>query len=68
MTECTNPEDRPLSVVFFDYTRLAGRIVEVAKELGFESGVSYAKLGMLEPESCARLLEALPAGNGAPFA
>ena len=30
MTECTNPEDRPLSVVFFDYTRLAGRIVEVA--------------------------------------
>ena len=30
MTECSNPEDRPLSVVFFDYTRLAGRIVEVA--------------------------------------
>lgn len=43
-------------------------IADAAKELGFESGVSYAKLGMLEPESCARLLEALPAGNGAPFA
>lgn len=39
-----------------------------AKELGFASGVSYAKLALLEPESCARLLEALPAGNGAPFA
>ena len=45
-----------------------GDIADAAKELGFESGVSYAKLGMLEPESCARLLEALPAGNGAPFA
>lgn len=43
-------------------------IADAAKELGFESGVSYAKLGMLEPESCGRLLEALPAGNGAPFA
>ena len=40
-------------------------IADAAKELGFESGVSYAKLGMLEPESCARLIEAL---NGAPFA
>ena len=45
-----------------------GDIADAAKELGFESGVSYAKLGMLEPESCGRLLEALPAGNGAPFA
>ncbi len=45
-----------------------GDIADAAKELGFESGVSYAKLGMLEPESCARLIEALPAGNGAPFA
>ena len=43
-------------------------IADAAKELGFESGVSYAKLALLEPESCARLLEALPAGNGAPFA
>ena len=42
-----------------------GDIADAAKELGFESGVSYAKLGMLEPESCARLIEAL---NGAPFA
>jgi hypothetical protein len=45
-----------------------GDIADAAEELGFESGVSYAKLGMLEPESCGRLLEALPAGNGAPFA
>lgn len=45
-----------------------GDIAEAAKELGFESGVSYAKLAILEPESCGRLLEALPAGNGAPFA
>ena len=43
-------------------------IADAAKELGFASGVSYAKLALLEPESCARLLEALPAGNGAPFA
>ena len=43
-------------------------IADAAKELGFESGVSYAKLALLEPESCGRLLEALPAGNGAPFA
>lgn len=43
-------------------------IADAAKELGFESGVSYAKLAILEPESCGRLLEALPAGNGAPFA
>ena len=42
-----------------------GDIADAAKELGFESGVSYAKLGMLEPESCARLIEAL---SGAPFA
>ena len=42
-----------------------GDIADAAKELGFESGVSYAKLGMLEPESCGRLLEAL---SGAPFA
>lgn len=45
-----------------------GDIAEAARELGFESGVSYAKLAILEPESCGRLLEALPAGNGAPFA
>ena len=45
-----------------------GDIADAAKELGFESGVSYAKLALLEPESCGRLLEALPAGNGAPFA
>ena len=43
-------------------------IADAARELGFESGVSYAKLAILEPESCGRLLEALPAGNGAPFA
>ena len=45
-----------------------GDIADAARELGFESGVSYAKLAILEPESCGRLLEALPAGNGAPFA
>jgi hypothetical protein len=45
-----------------------GDVAPAAKDiLGLQS-VNYSLLGKLEGESCARLLEALPAGNGAPFA
>ena len=45
-----------------------GDVAPAAKDiLGLQS-VNYSLLGKLEGASCARLLEALPAGNGAPFA
>jgi hypothetical protein len=45
-----------------------GDVAPAAKDiLGLQS-VNYSLLGKLEGESCARLIEALPAGNGAPFA